>query len=45
MEERKQEMKSNPNYTPPTDFLQVLMESKYRDGTALTPTEITGIMM
>lgn len=27
------------------DFLQVLMEAKYKDGTSLTTTEITGIMI
>lgn len=36
----------NAKEGPPTqDFLQVLMEASYRDGTELTVTEITGIMI
>lgn len=38
-------MKTDSNYKPPQDFLQVLMEAKYRDGNTLTITEITGILI
>jgi sterol 14alpha-demethylase len=46
MEERNMEKSKDPkNFVPPTDFLQVLMEASYRDGTKLTLTEITGILI
>jgi sterol 14-demethylase len=37
--------KDDPNYKPTQDFLQVLMEAKYRDGKTLSTTEITGILI
>uniref|UniRef100_A0A7S1ZJQ1 Cytochrome P450 n=1 Tax=Trieres chinensis TaxID=1514140 RepID=A0A7S1ZJQ1_TRICV len=40
-----EERRKNPSKEKSNDFLQVLMEAKYRDGTALTVTEITGIMI
>jgi len=45
MDERAQKAKTEPNYTPPRDFLQDLIEAKYKDGTQPTPTEITGILI
>lgn len=45
IDERNQKKKDDPSYTPPSDFLQILMEAKYRDGQALTITEITGILI
>jgi sterol 14-demethylase len=45
IEERKKKQASDPNYKPPEDYLQVLMEAKYKDGTPLTMTEITGNMI
>jgi sterol 14-demethylase len=45
MEERLQKAKEDPNYQPPRDFLQDLMEATYKDGTKPTPTEITGILI
>ena len=45
IDERKEKMKNEPKYEPPQDFLQVLMEAKYRDGNTLTITEITGILI
>ena len=45
IEERKKKQASDPNYQPPEDYLQVLMEAKYKDGTPLTMTEITGNMI
>lgn len=45
IDERNQKKKQDPNYTPPGDFLQILMEAKYKDGQALTTTEITGILI
>jgi sterol 14-demethylase len=45
IDERTAKNKADPNYKPPKDFLQVLMEAKYRDGAELTTTEITGIMI
>lgn len=45
IDERNAMKQADPNYTPPSDFLQVLTEAKYRDGTSLTTTEITGILI
>ena len=45
IDERAEKKKADTNYEPPQDFLQVLTEATYRDGTALTTTEITGIMI
>lgn len=45
MDERKAKAKTDPNYQPPRDFLQDLMEATYKDGTKPTPTEITGILI
>ena len=45
IDERTLKKKTDPNFTPPQDFLQVLMEAKYRNGTTLTTTEITGILI
>lgn len=46
MEDReKEKARDLKNFVPPTDFLQVLMEASYRDGTKLTLTEITGILI
>ncbi len=45
IDERNQRKKEDPNYSPPSDFLQILMEAKYKDGQALTTTEITGILI
>ena len=45
IDERTLQAKQDPNYVPPNDFLQVLMKAKYRDGTRLCTTEITGIMI
>jgi sterol 14-demethylase len=45
IDERTEKQKTEKNYEPPQDFLQVLMEAKYRDGAELTTTEITGIMI
>lgn len=45
IDQREAERKANPKYVPPQDFLQVLMEAKYKDGSTLTTTEITGIMI
>ncbi|KAL3940274.1 MAG: hypothetical protein SGBAC_005168 [Bacillariaceae sp.] len=45
IDERQEKMKSDADYSPPQDFLQVLMEAKYRDGKRLTITEITGILV
>ena len=43
IQNRKEKAAADPNYKPPKDFLQVLMEAKYKDGTSLTMTEISGI--
>ena len=45
IDERTEKQKTDPNYETPKDFLQVLMEAKYRDGKVLTTTEITGILI
>jgi sterol 14-demethylase len=45
IDERNEKQKADPNYKPPADFLQVLMEAKYKDGNSLTTTEITGILI
>lgn len=45
IDERNEKEANDPKYTPPSDFLQVLMQAKYRDGRALTTTEITGILI
>jgi len=45
IDERNKEKKEKPSYTPPQDFLQVLMDASYRDGKKLTTGEITGIMI
>lgn len=45
IDERTEKAAQDPNYQPPGDFLQVLMEAKYRDGAALTTTEIAGILI
>jgi len=45
IQNRKEKAAADPNYKPPKDFLQVLMEAKYKDGTSLTMTEISGIMI
>lgn len=45
IDERNEKMKSDSSYQPPQDFLQVLMEAKYKDGNSLTITEITGILI
>ena len=45
MEERLNKAKIDPNYEPPRDFLQDLMEATYRDGTKPSATEITGILI
>ena len=45
MEERQDKMKNDPNYQPPRDFLQDLMEATYKDGSKPTSTEITGILI
>ena len=42
IEKRKEKQKNDPNYETPKDYLQVLMDAKYRDGTPLTMQEITG---
>jgi sterol 14-demethylase len=46
IDERNSAKLANPQqYIPPQDFLQVLMEAKYRDGKELTLTDITGILI
>ncbi len=46
IDERNAARNADPaNYVPPQDFLQVLMEAKYRDGKELTLTDITGILI
>lgn len=46
IDERNAAKDADPtNYAPPQDFLQVLMEAKYRDGKELTLTDITGILI
>jgi sterol 14-demethylase len=45
IDERLAKVREDPNYQPPQDFLQVLMEAKYKDGTQLTMSEITGILI
>jgi sterol 14-demethylase len=45
IDERTAKQKDDPDYKPPEDFLQVLMGAKYKDGTILTTTEITGILI
>ena len=45
IQKRKEKAASDPNYQPPKDYLQVLMDAKYKDGTPLTMTEITGNMI
>lgn len=46
IDERTAAKTENPDtYSPPNDFLQVLMEASYRDGKELSTTEITGIMI
>jgi sterol 14-demethylase len=45
IDDRGEKKANDPNYQPPSDFLQILMEAKYRDGTPLTTTEITGILI
>jgi sterol 14-demethylase len=45
IDERTEKQKTDENYEPPQDFLQVLMGAKYRDGATSTTTEITGIMI
>lgn len=45
IDERTKAKKEDPDYKPTQDFLQVLMEAKYRDGSTLSTTEITGIMI
>lgn len=42
IEARKDKQKNDPNYETPKDYLQVLMDAKYKDGTPLTMQEITG---
>ncbi|KAG7373396.1 cytochrome P450 [Nitzschia inconspicua] len=44
-ERNKEKAKDPQNFVPPSDILQVLMEASYRDGTKLTLTEITGILL
>lgn len=45
MDERKEKGQKEKDINSKKDFLQVLMEAKYRDGTPLTVSEITGIMI
>lgn len=45
IDKRKEKQQNDPKYEPPKDFLQVLMEAKYKDGTPLTMQEITGILI
>ena len=45
IEERLEKSNSEADYKPPHDFLQVLMDAKYKDGTKPTMTEITGILI
>lgn len=45
IDERHKKRDADPNYEPPKDYLQVLMDAKYKDGTPLTMTEITGNMI
>jgi sterol 14-demethylase len=45
IDERNEKQKADSTYKPPADFLQVLMEAKYKDGKSLTTTEITGILI
>lgn len=45
MAEREKKSKVDPQYVPPRDFLQDLMEAKYNDGSKPTPSEITGILI
>ena len=42
IDERKERQQNDPNYETPKDYLQVLMEAKYKNGTSLTMQEITG---
>jgi len=45
MEERRHKKRTDPDYEPPSDFVEVLTNAKYRDGTSPSPTEITGILV
>lgn len=45
IQERREKAANDPNYKPPQDSLQVMMEAKYKDGRSLTMTEISGIMI
>jgi cytochrome P450 len=45
IDERTAKQKDDPDYKPPENFLLVLMRAKYNDGTILTTTEITGILI
>ncbi|CAB9516089.1 Obtusifoliol 14-alpha demethylase (Fragment) [Seminavis robusta] len=45
IDKRRQAEANDDNYQKPHDFLQVLMEAKYRDGSELEMQEITGIMI
>jgi sterol 14-demethylase len=44
-ERTKEKETAGSKYVPPNDFLQVLMDAKYRDGTKLPINEITGILI
>jgi sterol 14alpha-demethylase len=45
IENRRKKESAESNYVKPKDYLQVLMDAKYKDGTPLTMTEITGNMI
>jgi len=45
IDERNEKKKVDASYKPPQDFLQVLMEAKYKDGKTLSTTEISGILI
>jgi cytochrome P450 len=42
IDERNEKQNADKDYAPPREFFAI-MGAKYRDGTALTTTEITGI--
>ena len=45
IQKRKEKAAADLNYKPPEDYLQVLIDAKYKDGNSLTLQEITGIMI